>query len=642
MNKAWAVALLDLKRMGRTMIVAAVVAGLLPTLVSGFGTGISGMLLFDTNALLGLLMVVVGVAAGLTFGGDFTAGRASFVFARPLSITTLFAGRLLAMIGLAVGTGGIFLLTRQIFGSPEQAGFFLMSHDRTLQLLLMSWSVALFLGLAVSPKRESAAQSHGPRSWVITSLRTMVTLAAFIYGFGYFADFAARTRSSTSLPVRWFFEGWIFACFVASVLGISMGRADFTALRRARSRTMAVALGLCCVIVFGARVYALNIRPTDVDKYYFVNGSRDGQSAYVFSYTDRRGRLTLGQQFALDISSGAARSLNNDPGQGPWQSADGKTIAWSEATPFFIRPLWRSLTGHSNLRAQTENGRIATVSLPRAMPNTFSASEGIFGPISRVVPANDGDLFAIHWETHVTFVSLTRGEISDGDLRRNTVGNAGSAFAPSGAYRVITIGERSGTSPRLNISDIDPASGKVTNLGDIDGTWARMDDRGERAMITSHMTGTGSDLSVVRVAAEGARLEETTLDVQGRTSTGMFLSDGRIATFNASEKVVHLFSAEGRPLMDIPVLAGDAKRLGSEMFPGILAVGLMNNGAPDVALYDTHSGAMVRRLSRVSPFPEFYSHSPAGTPGSRLLRGDDGKLYVLPSLTEQPKQIIAH
>ena len=49
---------------------------------------------------MAVAFVVVGIAAGATFGSDFTDGKSSFFFARPLPTGVLIAGRFAALLTL--------------------------------------------------------------------------------------------------------------------------------------------------------------------------------------------------------------------------------------------------------------------------------------------------------------------------------------------------------------------------------------------------------------------------------------------------------------------------------------------------------------------------------------------------------------
>ena len=75
------------------------------------------------------------------------------------------------------------------------------------------------------------------------------------------------------------------------------------------------------------------------------------------------------------------------------------------------------------------------------------------------------------------------------------------------------------------------------------------------------------------------------------------------------------------------------------MFPGVLGVST-TGFTEELSLIDIESGAIMRRLPGFHSPGNAWNSPPAGSPAARLLQSSDGKLYELPSLTAEPRQLL--
>jgi len=652
MKQILAVALLDCRRLTFGLTSGALVAGLVPALASGLGGKV------EIGAIVAVAFVVVGMAAGGTFGNDFADGKSSFFFARPLPAGVLLAGRFAALLALAAVAFFSFMASYWI-SSSDRSGWTLSVLTRFhAELLLSAWSLALFISLAAAVRGRGARAEGGTRAMLMIPVRIGVSMGAFLLVFGLFADLVIRAYFNDATAVRMFILSWVAASLVACGVAISAGRTERGRISKYQGRVMAAHFALVAVAVLSAWIWVLHpgvdaIRRVDHETW----GSPDGKTAYVRAEVDRGDGLTFRPVYILDIASGQARRLNADSYQGPWVSADGGTMAWSEATPFFFRPLWRRLGGTTTYRVRTSSGEVTQLPMPGGLPDYRSVRDlADFGAVDWVLPSPEGDVFAIQWSHHLTFTSRSRGELSEinewkdrASLSRG-INLLEAAFLPSGDLRATRVVRDPGGGQSLVFIDIDPKSAAVKTVASIptEGPLlVQFDARAARALLTSvTRPGHGSFVALIDLAPEAgaARLTYLLRDVFLPRST--FLADGRIVATNGGslgawqKRALKTFSPAGQPLLDIPIGEGMAPGLGREIFPGILGANL-GKFDQELSLVDVNSGAVVRRLPGLrSPGWFLRNLAPPGTPAAQILLSRDGKLYELPSPTAEPRLLL--
>jgi hypothetical protein len=644
MKKALSVALLDGRRLGFGLVSAGLVGGLIPSFASGLGGSV------PAESVLVLVFVSVGIACGGYFGNDFTDGRSSFFFARPLPSGTLIAGRLAGLAALSTVTFAAFMASYWI-SSRERSGFSLFVLNPThARVLTASFTIALFLALAVAAHGRGQRSDTGLRGRLKGFLRLGSALGLFILTFGLFADLAVRAYFNNETPIRLFFNSGFIAVFIASLAAIVAGRTEGLRIARIQNGVMAGYLAFASIVVTGAWTYVLHPGPGAIEAVLRgTQGSPDGRSAYVVAKVSRGDSVTFKPVFVLDIASGQLQRLDVDPYAGPWLSADGGTMVWSEATPFFFRPLWRYLYGATSFRVRSGASTVETLAIPRKVPDGLRGTTLAlgFGMIDRVLPSSGGDEFAVVWGHQVAFTSRSRGELPDVDLGPGRPSVIAGVYLPSGSLRVATALQE-GAIWTLRFLDIDPGSGKVANLSSMEvGPVARVqfDATGTRALLVS---GSGMRASLSLVTPGGPSPTPTELLGDSVNPGALFLADGRIAaTAGAFEKrAFRIFSAAGKPVLDVPMDESATVSVRSEMFPGVLAISLgARFGQQGTGLVDAGTGATVRRLPGVLPVASasdltFSSAPPPGSAAARLLLAGDGTLYELPSLTAEPRLLL--
>lgn len=658
MNKVLAVALLDIRRLGFGLVSGALIAGLIPALASGLGGKV------EIRAIVAVAFFVVGAAAGGTFGNDFSDGKSSFFFARPLPAGVLMAGRFAALLALAAAAFFSFMASFWISSSDRSEWTLSVLTQAHAEVLLTAWSLSLFVSLAAAARGRGVRVEGGWRAMLMIPVRLGLSMGAFLLLFGLFADLVLRAYFNKFEPIKLFAMSWVAASLLASCVAIAVGRTERLRISRFQGRVMAAHFALVSVAVVAAWIYVLHPGPEAIRRVdYQTWGSNDGRSAYVSTIVDRGDDTPNGMSFRpvfiLDIASGQARRLNADAFQGPWVSADGGTMVWSEATPFFFRPLWRRLGGTTTFRVKSASGDVTPLPMPSKVPDYTSVrdlSRGLGLALNWVLPSPDGDVFAIQWNRHVTFTSRSRGELADIDEGKGRAGLARginlqeAVFLPSGDLRATRVIRDATGGQSLTFIDIDPNSGSMKAVASIpvDSTVrVQFDGKAARALLTSVTQPVwGASVSLIDLGGAPGDARSTVLLKGVLFPSAIFLADGRIAATTGGSagawqsRTLKIFSPAGQALLEVPIGDGPAPRLGREMFPGIIGVGLARF-AEELSLIDATSGAVVRRLPNLSSPGWFLrTMAPPGTPAARLLLSGDGKLYELPSLTAEPRLLL--
>ncbi|HQZ15772.1 MAG TPA: hypothetical protein PLD86_02765 [Vicinamibacteria bacterium] len=637
MKKALAVARLDFRRLGFGLVSGALVAGLVPSLASGLGEKA------PVAPLLVFVFAVAGLAAGGYFGNDFANGRGSFFIARPLSTWTLILGRLLAVLTLGAAAFLAFMTSNWLSTSDRSQwtlGILTTDHAEALGI---GWAIALFVALAQAAQGPVQRQPMGLRYMILMPLRMGLPLAVALLTFGLFADLVVRAYI-TKAPGKIFFGSWIVAFFLASCAGIVAGRTERLRIARFQNGVVALHVALSSAGVLAAWAWVLHPGPGAIERVTAVSGSPDGRSAYIKVIVDRGDSRVFNPVFVLDIASGEARRLDADPLQGPWVSADGGIMAWSEATPYFFRTVWSFASGRTSFRVRAASGE--TTALP--MPSNFIQGVSgigrgnIGGLFARVLPSADADLFALWWGRTLVFTSRSRGEVSRLDLGPDPAYISAATFLPAGKLRLARQ-RRDARASSLEFIDVDPGSGAFEVLGAIEtpGGTLRLDAGAGRALLTSTTRGGLASISLIDLKVAPAVLSPIVLVPAGINPVARFLADGRIAaTTNTHEGgILRVFSPSGQPGLEIPQRG--AARLEGEMFPGVLAVSLAGRGAQNLCLVEVATGAILRTIPGVfSPLAFSATTPPPGTPAARLLQSPDGKLFELPSVAAEPRRLL--
>lgn len=645
MKKILAVALLDGRRLGFGLVSAALIAGLLPSLASGLGAPV------DTGAILTATLLLVGAACGGYFGTDFSEGRSSFYFARPLPTWALIAGRATALLGLATVAFLAFIASNWI-SSTEPTWTPWILERRHASALGIGWSVSLFVSLGIAARARDTRGRSGLHPAILIPLRIGASLAAFFVMFGLFADLIQRAYSGSSGPVELFLWSWAVASLVASFVAISGGRTERLRIARLQGLVMVSHFILVSLAVIAAWSYVLHPDADAIQEVFYPTwGSPDGRTAFLSTRVNRGSNTTYRPTFVMDVASGQAKRLDADRYQGPWTSANGTTMVWSEATPFFFRPLWRRLGGETTFRVRDASGEVRPLPMPRNAPDFRSVRELTRGggAVNWVLPSPDGETFAILWDRHLTFTSHSQGELSDINLggARSSMVLRQAMFTPSGEFRAAIMRRDEGSEQSLEFLDIEPRSGARKLLLSVKASAVariQFDASGARALITTGSSpGRGASVLLAHLDGREAASATSALVKEAYSPSVAFITNGRIIASGAAAmrewntNFLTVFSADGEPLLNAPVDVGLRPVLAGEMFPGVMAVSVVGKGA---SFIDLTTGKLLRSLPNLRHLGNFFGSPPEGTAAARILLSNEGKLYELPSLDAEPRLLL--
>ncbi len=651
MRKVLAVAVLDIRRLWLTTGAIGVALGIVPALAQGVGTKISAEETFR------FVFGAAALVAGATFGSDFAEGKASFFFARPLSTMALFGGRIAALSGLAAIACLGFSASHWLSGPQSLVDSFFPITRFHLQTLAIVWVVSLFFALAAAAHTRQTA-TRGIRDRVFGALRTLGACGTTALMVGLFADILIRAYRSPT-PMKLFFWSYVVAGFLSSCAAIELGRTNRLRIIRVLNLATYLHTALVFAAVLIAWTYVLHPGAGAIRGVMSAFSSPDGREAYVFARVDRGDPAIFEPGFRVDLGSGEVQRLTANavsfmPGMpeeslGLWHSRDGGTEVWVEQTPLFylyaVRRFTRSLTFHF----KSSFGEAKPLQLPDGLEVEWEI--GSFLPIS-ILPSSNGDLFAVRWTdkktgVNLAFMSPSRGQLSAINLSSAKRTDRAWAFLASGQLRVATL-QQAGGGQEMEFVDIDPATGDLKTVASADAgdtPRVRFDGSATRALIVS---GPASERRVSLVQLEGSPQAPGQILATGKHANleADFLADGRVAVIVRQPPTaeLRLFSPEGKPVFVVP-LGGGLTTIGSEPFPNVLSVSTTFGGKSEVALIDTTSGKVLRRIAGVHAPSSWTSGAseappPPGSPGARILMSLDGKLYLLPSLTEEPRLLL--
>lgn len=651
MRQAWAVAQMDARRLWFFVLAMGLLGGLVPSFASGLGARV------QLEGVLIVTLVATGAIAGWVFGFDFTDGRGSFFFARPLPGAALLAGKASAVLGLGLlGTSGA-LASSWLSASDRPSWAVSLSVSTCFTALLVPWAMALYVGLAAATQARTDAMPRTFKDMALVFLRLTLGCAFVIFVFGLFADLVMRAFLSGD-AARLFLYSWILAALVASFAGILSGRADRTRISFFQNRVMAggallIALGVC-----GAWAYVLHPDPSTIRAIYDVLPSPDGKRALVWARVDRGDPEKFAPTFVANLENGALSRLDADIYPAPRWSEDGASLLWSEATPIFFRPFTRRLEGASTFRIRRGDEAPSTLPVPADMLGDLTPGPGFLtNSVQDMIARANGEAFAFVSSNSVRFVTRSHPEGAKVTLPEGLrATGTGFVFTRSGRARTVALGPSDGLDTEVAVVDVDPetAAGEVVARARLRGVWARgaFEPSGERLLAATSSTNFRSSSYLLLTLEAGkaeARVSPLVTDQEGPQAG--FLSDGSVAAVSgprgAREFIV--FGPDGEAKLRQP--CDRSSFLGGELFPGVVALWGLSQAGRTVTLLQASTGRTLRQLSGFSPvlrsltwFGGRTDWMPApGTLGARLLLSQDRKtLYELPSPDASPRPVIGH
>ena len=651
MRKILAVAVLDIRRLWMAVGAFGVAVGIAPAVSRAFGNT------SRPDEIFPFVFGITGVVAGGAFGADFAEGKPSFFFARPLATYQLVAGRIAALAGLVLSGCVGFTVSHWLSGRQTLVESFVPITAKDWWALGVAWVVSLFFSLGVSANtRQTARRSLG--AFMLAPLRIAASLAITGLMFGLFTDVVIRAFDSTK-PASLLFGSYAVAAFLSSCVAIEMGRTDRLTITRVLNLGMYFHTALVFAAVVAAWAYILHPGPDAIRSVSNAFSSPDGRVAYVSAGVDR-GASRFRPFFSVDLGSGDAQRLPADWAAGPggaaerpwlWHSRDGGTRVWAEQTPLLFRGIRRFLSGaFTGFRFRTSFGEERPLPMSDLAPTWGIREASVMDELPLdILPSSNGDLFAVRWAVgggvrgrRLAFTSASRGNLSEVDLSADKRIILAWTFQAKGQLRAATL-HRGDSGQRTEFVDIDSATGKMTVVASEEASEdvrVRFGADAASALIASGPLAART-ISLRRLeSSEPAQTLGTARNADFETS---FLSDGRIALLvrQKASAELRLFSREGKPTLNIALGAGRST-LGGEPFASVLSVATLFMGQSELSFIDSGSGKVLRRIAGVLAPPSWSPEAPPppGSPGARLLRSLDEKLYILPSLADEPRLLL--
>lgn len=629
---------LELRQWGKVYAVAAGLGVLLA--VTPWVPGVVGppdLYARWTAAGVAAFALAIGVALvrGATMvGGELWLKRAGFFFARPLSATTIWAGKYLGTLALAWGSAALAVLpvilvalttgrakdlewglvpllaftTVGALAAAHVAGVALASQSRLVLVELIALPLVAWLWFRLM---EGVLRWGGPEVVGWTVMVTVVALVLLLLA-----------------------AGWAQMAY---------GRCDAVRGHRRQALVLWSGVGVLLAALAGWQVFLAGATPSSLR---LVKGAYPGPSSWLLVWG--HSRWDVENTFILNARTGSWISLG--PGQA-WQdymafAADGSRAAW--LAPQFT---WGALSWQLSLvDLDVPSPRV------RSIPIVFSREEGprrlALSPEGSRLLLVEGTSAVVYecdrWtkvaslglpSPHVVMVRLAAAD------RAQLMVFKPDAIERAERARDRILGEWEGAGD-LILGEWHLASGRWLETGRIRAEmgeifWARCDASCTRLLLYRP----GRRESEVRLldARNGAQLATLGRWPGDEIGGGLFSVDGRVVlgVCDGGEGLVRVFSAEGQPLATFNFGTGLRPRPAAEPVEGQVLVALFKAkqvGPPEFVktlLVDLETGAQRALPEGYQPFslmPWLHGVEASPVPGSLaalLLSSPKGGLALL-------------
>lgn len=622
---------------------AALAFGFVPIVLPAFGAEFR-----DIAPVVGVAFaVVLGAAAAVVVGStmlarDAAERRLAFLLARPVSLSSVWAGKWIAALVLVLGSGLLAALPwMAVTPAPESFG------RSWLATLTNGPGTLMFLGfavLAVGLSNFNAAAFRSRSTWLSLDLALLV--AAVLVVRRYLPPFAQYGLLDSLVDVAHAPSLFVWLPAVALLVGsaaqLSLGRTDLVRAHRALSTVAWLVVWTAIAAVVGAVWWVRAAAPPELSA-WGITGGAGGRWAYVVG-SARVPRRWPQSAYLIDSRTHRYLRLPDETMWWPFRfSADGRlavrtrpdrvergvaveilsldaespasTLVALEKTPpfegwgsdFALAPSGHLLfyvhSGGASLFELPAGKRIATATVPPGLRPVAARFAGETTARAWLVPQDTQ-----RRELLVFDLSL------DGQSSRRTFAAGPFAYATS------------------NVS-VD-ASG--TRLLTFDGG-IQLRDAADGRLVARLVDAGGSD-----VARRGGLL------------AGRILADGRVVTMEGAPADggrgprVTVFGADGAILRQSTIDGGiTGLGVGPELPGGRVVLASsrrpMQGEAWECHVFDTSTGAVVQKLAGLRPSPSFgWGHEPTPLPpdAAQLFTDKDGRVLRVDTATGE-REVVA-
>ncbi len=628
----------------KALLAAAAVASLLPVLAPLLPSTGSNPAADIREAVMwvmvGALVPLFALLLGVSFiGRDLAEGRMGFYFSQPLSGSTIWFGKLTAMIVLVLSAEVAMMLPTALL-SPDPFHFLapkdlLGPFDPLLFVVLPLWVGPVLIVLF---SHAMGILWRGRSAWLLVDLAGLILVLGATWG--AIRPFLPMNAPDAAVATVLWMTAWtLIGLMVAGAVQLTVGRVDIRRAHRALSLTLWSILLVVGATALAWSCWVCSATPADLT---WVQHVSVGSGDWIAVTGTSPGRMDFHPRFLFNASDG--RWVTIDPGirwYGPILefSADGSLVAW----PVMVTQDEWTL-------------KVAGLTTAHPQPRTIGVSARGRGWEDLALSPSGSRIVVVDGRTVAAYDTDNGDQIAaaqiDGEFYPQT-----ATFFGEGEVQILTsTSSRSNKPLRWRRYTLKLNSKRLSGGEDLSHPWRWWQARqgGESGYYLDRLDVEDDDRLVVVDAA--------TLDVAAdlgpmpNWSRVCETDDGLVAVARDTEGDHHIdvFSRSGDFVDRIDLHDADQLLFGGEVDPGRFVIGLWKWGQGDLPAIENLSTSIVD-LNRAQVSVTLDGFAPVlgpwgnqssagawavGSTAGRLLQGGDGSLHLLDPETGEHTRLI--
>lgn len=511
MNSTLAVASRELRERSRLFLVAAALA-VVPFIAAAVPAA-RGQRSLAVASVAMYLMAIFGCGVALTLGistigRELSEKRLSFYFARPISSTALWAGKLASALLTSLAVMAIIAVPAML---AARDAWRIAEGNLVAKLTVVGCVVLFLVGHAMSTvvRSRSALLALDFVLLVAAALLVVSIVKPILAGGGM--DAALRLISGIAVAI-------VLILATVPVVQLARGRVDARRNHAALSSAFWAAAGVVLLVATGIALWIVRAPISSLREIGTLVQSPDGRHVMVNGITANRGGYHA--SFVADTKSGTSERSPMLPFSGPTLSRDGSTVATIELSSVMPgRPL-----------AQVRVRRFHDLETSSIFP--------IGAPVAKTLSlSDDGTRIAIAGVEGVAVYDVaSRDTLAAAALDGRKIDSM--FFVRPGLLRLVSY------EGGYVFRELDVTNRKLTITGR---------NGGSRAPVGSSFDGSRMYLrrdSTIVDGVTGAVIARLGLSSRA-TYTSAMLGDGTVAVTDS--RSMHLFDRDGKPLRRIPL-----------------------------------------------------------------------------------------